>query len=68
MNLSDPSHPVWSFARTLIVLAVFGVLMFAQARQPDWTEGKLLIQATVTFLIAQAGHEAWKKYRRDRDT
>jgi len=67
MNLSDPRHPAWSFARTIVVLVVFGILMFAQAQNPDWSEGKLMLQAAVTFLIAQAGHEAWKRFKNGKE-
>jgi hypothetical protein len=57
LPLSDPRHPAWSFGRTLIVLAIFGGLVFAQAQKPDWTEGRLMLQAVLAFLLAQAGHE-----------
>lgn len=60
MNYSDPRHPVWSFARTLIVLATIGLLLFINANKPDWTELRVWIGACITALLAQTGHEVLK--------
>lgn len=50
MKISNPSHPVWDFLRTLLILLALSVVLFFNAVSFDENEMKILVQSLLIFL------------------
>ncbi len=63
LNMSDPTHPLWSLLRLLIIMTALTVILVLVAEKFDKTE----IQTLIGMFMVAAGIEGYTQFNRARN-
>ena len=58
--MADPSHPIWSVLRLLILMTALTIILYANASQFDVTE----LRTIITMFLFSTGIEGATQYAR----